>query len=103
MTACGEVFGWGTSSQVEGCPCGAFLGLCEEGLVKDVPRGVYTRSRKNKRYTVDAVAILRRSPWLVADPRALWSAVTRGERKTHNSQIGVAAALWNSGLLVDEP
>ena len=33
-----EIFGRGTASQSKGCPRGAFLGLCEQGLIKG--RGV---------------------------------------------------------------
>ena len=38
------------AAQKKGCPRGAFLGLCQEGYVKGVNPGVYTRSRKNKDY-----------------------------------------------------
>ena len=34
----------------KGCPKGAYLGLCEEGKIEDVPEGKYTTSEKNKRY-----------------------------------------------------
>jgi hypothetical protein len=34
------------SAQTKGCPKGAFLGLCEEGLVTGVVRGRYTRSNR---------------------------------------------------------
>lgn len=36
-----EIFGKGTSSQKKGCPRGSFLGLCQEGLVKNIPSGQY--------------------------------------------------------------
>lgn len=32
------------SSQVKGCTKGTFLGLCEEGLVKGIPKGNYTKT-----------------------------------------------------------
>lgn len=32
------LFGKGTSSQIKGCPKSAFLGLCEERLVKGVKK-----------------------------------------------------------------
>ncbi|MFZ4595190.1 MAG: DUF6979 family protein, partial [Verrucomicrobiaceae bacterium] len=37
------------------CPKSTFLGLCEEGLVKGVPTGNYTRSKLNKAYVLQAV------------------------------------------------
>nr|WP_208889497.1 hypothetical protein [Polaribacter sejongensis] len=47
------------SSQEKGCPKGTFLGLCEEGLVKGIPRGNYTKSVKNKEYALQAIEILK--------------------------------------------
>ena len=93
------IFGWGTPSQRKGCPKGAFLGLCEEGLVKGIEPGKYTRSKKNKRYAVDAVAVLGRRPELAQDLQCLWVEVLAGEPKTHNQQMNVVIALWNSGLI----
>jgi hypothetical protein len=96
--ATAEVFG-GTSSQEKGCPKGAFLGLCEAGLIRGVPRGAYTRSRKNKKYALEAVALLKGNPALAADRAGLWSAIVRGESKKHNQQMDVVVSLWNKGLL----
>ena len=100
--AAGEIFGAGTSSAEKGCPQNAFLGLCEEGLVKGIPGGQYTRSQKNKRYALDAVTVLRRHPELASDPDALWNAVMGGEDKAHNSQMDVVAALWEKMLVVQD-
>jgi hypothetical protein len=46
------------SAQKKGCPRGAFLGLCEEGLVKGIPAGNYTTSKDNKAYAVRAAELL---------------------------------------------
>ena len=100
--AAGEVFGEGTSSQKKGCPQTAYLGLCEEGLVKGIPSGQYTRSQKNKKYALEAVDILKRNPGLAADTNALWDVVMGGEKKTHNSQMDVVVALWKNDLLVQD-
>lgn len=97
--ATGELFE-SKSSREKGCPKNAFLGLCEEGLIRGISSGQYTNSLKNKQYALDAVAILRRSPELATDLNALWKAVMREERKVHNSQMDVVVALWNAGLLV---
>ncbi|GEJ56610.1 DUF6979 family protein [Anaeromyxobacter diazotrophicus] len=89
------------SSQEKGCPQGAFLGLCEEGLVVGVPgapSGTYTRSVKNKQYAVAAVNILRRraSP-VLPTPVTLWLEVQGGEWKQPNGQMDVVLGLWNAG------
>ena len=98
-TATAAAFGRGTSGQQKGCPRAAFLGLCEEGLVIGVPRGAYTRSRKNKQYALDAIAVLREQPHLADDPHGLWAAVLAGEPKQPNEQMDVVIALWKNDLL----
>jgi len=50
----------GSSTAQKGCPKDAFLGLCEEGMVKGIPPGSYTASEKNKQYAIKAVDLLRR-------------------------------------------
>lgn len=97
--AAARVFGPGTSAQ-KVCPRNAFLGLCEEGLVRGVPRGNYCNPpKKNKSYAVAAVALLRREPGLARDPARLWDLVMKGEQKRHNSQMDVVTALWRAGLV----
>ena len=80
------------------CPRGAFLGLCEEGLVKDIPAGHYTASKDDKAYAVRAAALLAEGTqsWSTS---ALWQAVTDDPEKTHNSQMDVVLALWKNGLI----
>ncbi len=95
-----EKFGKGTSAQNKGCPKGAFLGLCEEGLIKGVPAGSYTKSKKNKAYALKAVQILKENPAVRFDKRELWSKVMAGEDKKHNEQMDVVTSLWINGLIV---
>ena len=90
--------GLSRSSQDKGCPRNAYLGLCEEGLVKGIPVGRYTQSVDNKQYAIKAVCALVARPELARSPRRLWKAVVLGE-KTHNSQMDVVCALWLRGLL----
>lgn len=98
-TAASNMFGEGTWAQRKGCPKNAFLGLCEEGLVRGVPKGNYTyRSDSlNKAYAVEAVELLRGNPLLANDKNGLWKEVMRGVKKQHNSQIDVVLALWENG------
>jgi hypothetical protein len=96
-----HIFGKGTSSQKKGCPRDAFLGLCEEGLVKDIPAGNYCDSSKNKRYALSAIALLKQDSTISNQPPLLlWKRVMKGEQKVHNSQMDVVSALWNSNLLI---
>ena len=80
-------------------PRGAFLGLCEEGMVKGIPAGQYTASKDNKAYAVNAATLLAegKQSWSVNE---LWRAVENDSEKTHNSQMDVVMALWKNGLIV---
>lgn len=84
------------------CPKGAFLGLCQEGLVKGIPPGEYTTALDNKRYAVDAVAFLKCDPSLAENRTVLWNAVMRGKTKKHNQQMDVVVSLWDNGLIHTE-
>lgn len=90
------------TSRKKGCPRGAFLGLCEEGLVKGIPPGQYTASKENKAYAVQAAALLadETRKWSIGE---LWRAASNDPEKTHNSQMDVVLALWKNGLIVRKP
>jgi hypothetical protein len=87
------------TARKKGCPRGAFLGLCEEGLVKGIPAGNYTASTDNKAYALRAAALLTKGTrsWSISE---LWRAVTNDPEKTHNSQMDIVLALWKNGLIV---
>lgn len=95
---------WNDAVQEKSCPSCAFLGLCEEGLIVDVRKGNYTRSKDNKAYAIEAVKILQQKPELVNDLRELWLGVLDvlklDRKKSHNHQMNVVAALWHAGLIV---
>ncbi len=94
-----EIFPGRVFRQKKGCPRGAFLGLCDEGVVRDVPAGTYTRSIDNKAYALRAVELLRSVPELAAQGRrALWNRV-EAKARSHNSQMDVVLALHQKGLL----
>jgi hypothetical protein len=91
-----------SAARKKGCPRAAFLGLCEEGLVKDIPTGHYTKSKDNKAYAVRAAGLLSEGAqhW---SRSALWQAVTKDTLKQENGQMDVVLALWNNGLIVGRP
>jgi uncharacterized protein DUF6979 len=89
------------AARKKGCPRGAFLGLCEEGLVRGIPAGHYTASKDNKAYAIRAVTLLSKGEQTLSIS-ALWKAVTDGSEKAHNSQMDVVLALWRNGLIVRE-
>jgi hypothetical protein len=87
------------TSRRKGGPRGAFLGLCEEGLVKGIPGGNYAASKDNKAFAVHAVSLLagETRSWSTT---ALWQAVTSDPEKKHNSQMDIVLALWKNGLIL---
>ena len=87
------------SSQEKGCPKNTFLGLCEEGLVKGIPKGNYTKSVLNKEYALKAVAILKQNSQTTFTPKELWEKLDLGDKRS-NSQMDVVLALWEKGLIV---
>jgi hypothetical protein len=96
-TSAKEVFNT-KSSQEKSCPKTTFLGLCEEGLVKGVPKGSYTKSVKNKEYALKAIAILKQNTQTTFTPKELWDKLELGDKRS-NSQMDVVLALWENGLI----
>jgi hypothetical protein len=90
------------AARKKGGPRGAFLGLCEEGLVKGIPAGQYGAPKDNKAYAVHAVALLTEAAqsWSIS---ALWRAVTSDPAKEHNGQMDIVLALWKNGFIVPKP
>jgi len=82
----------------KGSPRGAFLGLCEEGLVKGIPAGDYGAPKANKGYAVRAAVLLSEGTqrWSIS---TLWQAVVDQAEKEHSGQMDVVLALWKNGLL----
>jgi hypothetical protein len=84
--------------QKKTAPRGAFLGLCDKGLVKGVAAGEGGGSDKHRAYALQAVELLRAGTHRTVT--ALWSAVTEGDESAHNAQMDVVLALWKNGLIV---
>jgi len=92
-------FGRGTNLQKKGCPKGAFIGLCEQGMIKGVPIGSYTDSLENKRYAVLAVKILKEKPELLENKDKLWVEITEGKSIKQNNQLDIVLSLWNKNYI----
>src|SRR5664279_423227 len=87
------------TARKKGSPRGAFLGLCEAGLVKGIPAGNYTASADNKAYAVRAAELLieGKQNWSTG---TLWRAVETHPAKLHNGQMDIVMALWKNDLIV---
>ena len=90
------------SSQKKSCPKSAFLGLCEEGFIKGISKGKYTRSVDNKTYAIKAIDILTSNPKTTYTPNELWEKVKTelSIEIPHNSQMDVVLGLLENGLIV---
>ncbi|NRR19755.1 DUF6979 family protein [Brevibacillus sp. MS2.2] len=97
--AISEIFEEGIWQQVKACPKNAFLGLCEEGLIKGIESGSYCKSQKNKGYALRAVEAINNDPTLVNDKKKLWEYASNGSGISHNHQMDVVISLWNTKLL----
>jgi hypothetical protein len=86
-------------AQEKGCPKNTFLGLCEIGFVKGIPKGNYTKSIKNKEYALKAAIILKQNTQTTFSPKELWDKLELGDKRS-NSQMDVVLALWEHGLIV---
>lgn len=85
------------SVQNKGCPRHAYLGLCEAGLVKDIPVRNYGSPFQNKSYAVKAVKLLSQNPNL--NKKQLWEAVRTNPKQTEDGQMDVVRTLWDNGLI----
>lgn len=85
----------------KGCPRTAFLGLCEEGYIKNIPVGMYLNkvNCKNKQYAIAAIEILKKDDSLKNNPKKLWELVPN-HPNSHNGQMNVVCSLWNANLIV---
>ena len=87
------------AGQKKAAPRGAFLGLCEAGLVQGIAAGPYTAAKdsSNKDYAVAAAGLLFAGEHKTVTQ--LWAAVTHGDENAHASQMDVVLALWKNGLI----
>ncbi len=87
------------SAVEKSCPRSTFLGLCEEGLVKGIPAGVYeSNSTINKNHAIEAVNYLMNNRINSISQKELWSKLDV-DSKSHNSQMDVVLALWHNNLI----
>jgi hypothetical protein len=94
-----QVYPTSPTARKKGATRGAFLGLCEEGLVKGIPAGSYGATRDNKGHAVRAAHLLiaGTQSWSISQ---LWEAASEGSKKPHHGQMDIVMALWKNGLLV---
>jgi len=87
------------SARTKGCPRGAFLGLCQEGLVKDVPAQRYTASMASKNYAISTVMLLKQGSTNVENINEIESFVMPERQRGDQGEIRIACVLWKNGLI----
>ena len=91
------------SSRDKCCPMDAFLGLCDEGLVRGIPAGQYGPANNvNGRYAIDAYRLLQAEPRLTSDKPSLWARIPDPRAENQNGQLDVVIALFSNGLLTQK-
>ena len=105
-TSAREVFPNSPSSQVKGCPRGAFLGLYYSGRLRGISPSTQGAAHlgANARYAVEAVSLLTKNPELATGSKAaLWSRVMlvtgSDATKKPNGQMDVVVSLWQRKLV----
>lgn len=101
--ATGEQFGKGSWGQKKGCPRNAFLGICEEGLIKGIKAGRYNKKEHslNKQYAIDTIKLFKDdSTNQQRDNKEIWGIVTNGKDIKSNYQVEIVKALWERDLIV---
>ena len=94
-----EVYPSNQDAREKSCPKCAFLGLCEEGYVKGVPKGNYTTSIENKAYAIASLDFIETK--LVLSSNELWLKLNMDI--PHEAQMDVVKALYNKGFLTFGP
>lgn len=81
----------------KGCPRLAFIGLCENNLIKGIEIKNSDKESLNKNYAVEAVKVLKNNKKNYT-PKELWKEIGNKDKK-HNSQMDIILALWEKGMI----
>ncbi|MGL4874466.1 MAG: DUF6979 family protein [Cetobacterium sp.] len=82
----------------KGCPRLAFVGLCENNLIKDIEVKNSDKESLNKNYAVEAVKVLKNNNNRHYTSKELWEEIGNKDKK-HNSQMNIVLALWEKGMI----
>ena len=79
------------------CPRLAFIGLCENNLIKGIEIKNSDKESLNKNYAVEAVRVLKNDKRNYTS-KELWEEIGNKDKK-HNSQMNIVLALWEKGMI----
>lgn len=84
------------------CPKNTFLGLCQEGYIKNVRKGRYTKASKNLDYAKEGVRILKTTDKRYEKHGLLWKDIRSNlslEPNPGDGQAPVILGLWEAGYI----
>lgn len=81
----------------KGCPRLAFIGLCENNLIKDIEVKNSNEESLNKNYAIEAAKVLKNNKRNYTG-KELWEEIGNKDKK-HNSQMNIVLALWEKGMI----
>lgn len=81
----------------KGCPRLAFIGLCENNLIKGIEIKNSNKESLNKNYAIEAVKVLKNDKRNYTS-KELWEEIGNKDKK-HNSQMNIVLALWEKGMI----
>lgn len=79
------------------CPRLAFIGLCENNLIKGIEIKNSNKESLNKNYAIEAVKVLKNDERNYTS-KELWEEIGNKDKK-HNSQMNIVLALWEKGMV----
>lgn len=79
------------------CPRLAFIGLCENNLIKGIEIKNSNKESLNKNYVIEAVKVLKNDERNYTS-KELWEEIGNKDKK-HNSQMNIVLALWEKGMV----
>ncbi|UFH69707.1 DUF6979 family protein [Morganella morganii] len=84
----------------KGCPRAAFLGLCEEGVVKNIPENNYGAGEKNKHHALKILELAQANSGITAaECFRMYQESNPDLPKTHNGQADVVISLLEANLI----
>ena len=88
-----------SESRRKGCPRGAFLELCNAGVIRGCEGRPSILRGSNAEYAVRMLEAIRADESVLGDKEKLWRLAVGKGKKKENGQLDVVDSLWREGLI----
>lgn len=85
----------------KGCSKATFIGLCDEGYIKDISANAVKSNGKNKRYAIEAADYLLANNLKIITIKELWQQVNDPKPMHENGQMDIVITLRKNKLLIN--